>query len=276
MNYLEFQFKVEPQQPATEILIAELNEIGFESFVEEEDSLKAYIPENNFQEKLLDDLSILKSDGFKIAFEKKLIQDQNWNAKWESEYEPVIVDERCYIRAPFHPSKPEVEFEIEIEPQMSFGTAHHETTYQMIQLLMDENLEGLSVLDMGCGTAVLAILAAMKDAKTIDAIDNDEWAFNNACENVKKNHYPNIKVFRGDASLLIDQSYDIIIANINKNILLRDMHAYVKVLQKDGKILFSGFYENDLIDIQKKANLLGLKYKNHLVKNNWIAAVFAK
>ena len=276
MNYLEFQFKVEPQQPATEILIAELNEIGFESFVEEEDSLKAYIPENNFQEKLLDDLSILKSDGFKIAFEKKLIQDQNWNAKWESEYEPVIVDERCYIRAPFHPSKPEVEFEIEIEPQMSFGTAHHETTYQMIQLLMDENLEGLSVLDMGCGTAVLAILAAMKDAKTIDAIDNDEWAFNNACENVKKNHYPNIKVFRGDASLLIDQSYDIIIANINKNILLRDMHAYVKVLQKDGKILFSGFYENDLIDIQKKATSLGLRYKNHISKNNWVAAVFIK
>lgn len=274
MNYLEFFFKIEPKQPATEILIAELNEIGFESFVEVEEGLKAYIQENEYQEKPLKALSILNQSEFKITYDQKIIADQNWNAKWESEYEPVIVNDRCYIRAPFHPTRSDVEFEIEIEPQMSFGTAHHETTYQMIQLLMDEDLKGLSVLDMGCGTAVLAILAALKDARTIDAIDNDEWAYNNACENVKKNHFPNIKVLQGDVSLLQDQSYEIIIANINKNILLRDMGFYKNVLAKDGKIFFSGFYEKDLIDIQEKAEKLSLKYSHHVVKNNWVAAVF--
>lgn len=276
MPYTELVFKIEPLEPATEILIAELSDIGFESFVEEESGLKAYIRSDVFDENHLADLYCLKSSDFKISYETQQIEDQNWNAKWESEYEPVLIDNRCYIRAPFHPSKPDVEFEIEIEPQMSFGTAHHETTHQMIQLLMDEKVDGLSVLDMGCGTAVLAILAAMKKAKTIHAIDNDEWAYRNAYDNVRKNHFNQIDVQQGDASLLTDQSYHLILANINKNILLKDMDSYAAVLEVNGKIFFSGFYENDLVDIQQKAHELGLSFVHHISKNNWVAAVFQK
>lgn len=276
MAYTELDFKIQPIEPATEILVAELSDIGFESFVEEDYGLKAYIKSNEFNEKHLADLFSLNNPDFQISYEVHQIEDQNWNAKWESEYEPVIIDKRCYIRAPFHPSKPEIEFEIEIEPQMSFGTAHHETTHQMIQLLMDENVEGLSVLDMGCGTAVLAVLAAMKKAKKIHAIDNDEWAYRNAYDNVRKNQFDHILVEQGDAGLLKDQNYQLILANINKNILLNDMEVYASVLEADGKIFFSGFYENDLVDIKQKADEVGLSFVHHISKNKWVAAVFQK
>lgn len=276
MSYIEVDFTIQPIEPTTEILVAELSEIGFESFVEEDHGLKAYIQSDAFNESHLSDLFCITNSEFKISYTVNSIEDQNWNAKWESEYEPVLIDNRCYIRAPFHASKPEVEFEIEIEPQMSFGTAHHETTHQMLQLLMDEDVEGLSVLDMGCGTAVLAVLAAMKKAKSIYAIDNDEWAYRNAYDNVRKNHFDHIIVQQGDASLLKDQSFQLILANINKNILLNDMHVYVSVLESKGKIFFSGFYENDLADIKEKAHSLGLSYLKHSIKNNWIAVVFEK
>jgi len=276
MPYIEVDFTIQPIEPTTEILVAELSEIGFESFVEEDHGLKAYIQSNQFNESHLTELFSMNNTEFNISYKVNSIEDQNWNAKWESEYEPVLIDNRCYIRAPFHASNPDVEFEIEIEPQMSFGTAHHETTHQMIQLLMDEDVDGKSVLDMGCGTAVLAILAALKKAKNIYAVDNDEWAYRNAYDNVRKNSFGNIIVEQGDASLLNEQSFQLILANINKNILLNDMHAYVSVLEEEGKIFFSGFYENDLTDIKEKAESLGLSYLKHIHKNNWVAAVFVK
>ena len=241
MNYTEVNFKISPIQPATEILIAELGELGFESFVEEETGLKAYISGEGFKKEELQGLFVLQNPEFQISYQLKVIADENWNAKWESDYESVIIDNRCYIHAPFHESKPEIDFEILIEPKMSFGTAHHETTAQMIHLLLDENVERKSVLDMGCGTAVLAILAKMKNASTVQAIDNDEWAYNNAVENVKRNNFPDIIVEQGDAELLQGRSYDLILANINKNILLADMETYSKVLLSGGVLCLVDF-----------------------------------
>ncbi len=274
MNYIELYFEISPMQPASEILIAELSELGYESFVEEENVLKAYIVSHLFDEKQIEGLYVMQNQEFSISYKWKQVADENWNAKWESEYESVFIDKRCYIRAPFHARKPNVEFEILIEPKMSFGTAHHETTYQMIQLLMEEDVVGKKVLDMGCGTAVLAILAKMKGASEVHAIDNDEWAYNNALENVEKNHFSDIIVEQGDAALLKGRQYDLIIANINKNILLRDMKFYTQALAPKGRIFFSGFYTEDLDDLKKEAQKLGLVYGKHLSKNNWVAAIF--
>ncbi|RLD38038.1 MAG: 50S ribosomal protein L11 methyltransferase [Bacteroidetes bacterium] len=276
MNYIESKFTIEPQTPFQEILIAELAEIGFESFDETEEGLLAYIKEPDFDERQLKTLSLLNNDLVKISFTYKLIKDENWNAVWESNYDSVIIDERCYIRAPFHPSRPEVEFELLIEPQMSFGTAHHETTANMISLLLEENVKGKSFLDMGCGTGVLAILAHKKGATPICAIDNDEWAYRNTIDNVKKNNSNQITVYQGDATLLKGKKFDIIFANINKNILLTDMETYFKSLNDSGMLFMSGFYENDLSDIKIKAEQLGLNYTNHIVKNEWVAVKFAK
>lgn len=276
MNYIEIDFTIEPLQPASEILIAELSQLGFESFVEEDDGLKAYIQKNDFQEDSLKELEILHHQDFQIQYKVSEIEDQNWNAKWESEYDAVLIDNRCYIRAPFHSSKSDVEHEIIIEPQMSFGTAHHETTHQMIQFLLDEDVQGKKVLDMGSGTAVLAILASKKGAESVDAIDIDEWAFNNALENVRKNQCTNIKVLMGGAELLKNQSYDFVLANINKNILLADMEQYTKVMTSNARILFSGFYTHDLNDITARANHYGLELIQHSERNNWVAALFRK
>lgn len=276
MNYIEVSFKIKPLQPASEILLAELSLLPFESFIEEEDGLKAFIQISDYHSHLLDDINVLNNQEFNISYEVNEIEDQNWNAKWESEYDPVIVKDQCYIRAPFHKSKPEIEYEIVIEPQMSFGTAHHETTHQMIELLLDEDVDNKKVLDMGSGTAVLAILAAMKGAESVDAIDIDEWAYNNAKDNVAKNKLQNISVLMGGAELLQNKKYDLILANINKNILLSDIKNYAQVMKKEAKILFSGFYLKDLEDIKLEAAKYEIQYTHHIVKNNWIAAVFKK
>ena len=276
MIYTEIDFKISPLQPASEILIAELGELGFESFVEEEDGLKAYIQGEDFDTNILQELFVMQNPEFNITYQIHGIENENWNAKWESDYESVLIDNRCYIRAPFHKTNPDIEFEIEIEPKMSFGTAHHDTTSQMISLLLNENVEGKDVLDMGCGTAVLAILAKMKKADNVHAIDNDEWAYNNSVENIGRNNFPEIIVQQGDAALLKDKNFDVILANINKNILLADMETYSKSLNSKGVIMFSGFYINDLEDIKSKAEKNALVYIKHIDNNNWVAAKFSK
>lgn len=257
-------------------MIAELAELGFESFTEEEKQLLAYMPEKDFSDDLLllnDYLKELRTGG-KLAI--KLIREKNWNAVWESNYEPVIIDDRCQIRAPFHPANDKLEFDIVIHPKMSFGTAHHETTSQIISRLLDEDVQGLNVLDMGCGTGVLAILAMLKGAKSAVAIDFDEWAYNNSIENVALNKINHIDVKLGDATLLGNKTFDLILANINKNVLLEDIKVYSKVLSRGGRIIFSGFYTDDMDDIKEEADKNNLSYQSHSDKNKWVAAVFVK
>jgi len=272
-SYWEYAFHVSPAYPAIEILIAELSQLGFESFVEEKQGLKAYVQKVNWVPDNLREVQILNSTEFQISYLAKEIEDQNWNAEWEQNFEPIYVGEQCIVRAPFHP-KPQVNFDIVISPKMSFGTGHHETTYMMLQHMLQIDFSEKKVLDMGCGTGVLAILGALKNASQVEAIDVDSWSFNNTLENVQVNGQDFIRVFHGDVLLIKDKKYDIILANINKNILLTDIPAYVKSLQKGGILLLSGFYEKDLPDINKKCDSLQLKLEKKFKKNNWVAAKY--
>lgn len=271
--YIGFEFKVQPLQPATEILIAELGYAGFESFVETETGVTAYIQKKEWHDAILDDIYILGSDEFNISYTFEDIEQTNWNEEWEKNFNPIIVDDACSVRAPFH-SKPETEYDIIIEPKMSFGTGHHETTHMMIQHILKNDFKEKSVLDMGCGTGVLAILAEMKGAKPIDAIDYDNWCYLNSLENVERNNCDHITVLEGDASLLKDQKYDTIIANINRNILLNDMAAYTKCLNANGALFLSGFYVDDIPAIEEECNKQGLTYVERLEKNKWVALKF--
>ncbi|MDQ8014804.1 MAG: 50S ribosomal protein L11 methyltransferase, partial [Flavobacterium nitrogenifigens] len=207
---------------------------------------------------------------FKIEYTIEEIDQVNWNEEWEKNFEPIDVDGKCHVRAPFH-EKTDAEFDIVIEPKMSFGTGHHETTHMMIQHLLEMDVKGLKTLDMGCGTAILAILAEMKGAEPIDAIDIDNWCYLNSIENAERNNCKHISVYEGDAALLAGKKYDLIIANINRNILLNDMQSYVDALNPKGIILFSGFYEEDIPFIDASCVEKGLTYVKKLQRNNWVS-----
>jgi ribosomal protein L11 methyltransferase len=273
MNYIEYIFKVSPLQPGTEILTAELGYAGFESFVETEEGVTAYIQKDEWNPNILDDINILDSDEFKIEYTFSEIEQINWNSEWEKNFDPIEVDGKCTVRAPFHPKR-NFEYEIVIEPKMSFGTGHHETTFMMLQFLLENDFKGKTVLDMGCGTAVLAILAEMRGASNLDAIDIDEWCFENSLENIQRNDCKNISVFLGDASLLNERKYDVVIANINRNILLNDMETYRKCLDTGGELYLSGFYNEDLPIIKDACNNLGFTFVENKEKNKWVAAKF--
>lgn len=271
--YIGYQFKVTPLQPGTEILIAELGYAGFESFVETEEGVTAYIQKEEWNDAILDDIYILKSEEFEISYTFEEIEQINWNEEWEKNFNPIIVDGLCSVRAPFH-EKPDTTYDIIIEPKMSFGTGHHETTHMMIQHILKNDFKDKSVLDMGCGTGVLAILAEMRGAKSIDAIDYDNWCYLNSIENVERNNCKHITVLEGDASLLKTQKYDTIIANINRNILLNDMGAYVNCLNTNGTLFVSGFYNDDIPAIEEECNKYGLTSVEILERNNWVALKF--
>jgi len=271
--YIEYNFQVSPLQPTSDILIAELGEVGFESFVEDETGVLAYIQKEDWSIDILNAINILNNPNFEINHTYKEIEQENWNATWEQNFQPIIVDDMCMIRAPFH-EKSNATYDIVIEPKMSFGTGHHETTHMMIQHLLDLNLENSSVLDMGSGTGVLAILSALRGATTVDAIDIDNWCYLNAKENVERNNVNFINVYEGDASLLKNQKYDLIIANINRNILLEDIPKYLGCLKQDGVLLLSGFYTEDLSLITQKCLDVGLRFEKNLEKNNWVAAKY--
>lgn len=270
--YIGYEFKVEPLQPGVEILIAELGYAGFESFVETEQGVTAYIQKEEWNENILDDIQILSSEEFQISFEFNDIEQTNWNEEWEKNFNPIVVDDVCAVRAPFH-EKFNTQYDIIIEPKMSFGTGHHETTHMMIQHILKNDFKNKSVLDMGCGTGVLAILAEMKEAKPIDAVDYDNWCYLNSLENVERNNCQHITVIEGDASVLKNK-YDIIIANINRNILLQDMETYVACLNENGTLFLSGFYNDDIPIIQETCEKYLLKFEEKLERNQWVALKF--
>lgn len=273
--YLSFQFVVEPLELGTEILMAELGELPFESFEETETGVNAYIQKELYEEGMLETIAILKSSEFKISFTIVEIAPENWNETWESNFNPIEINDLCIVRAPFHESK-NVKYDIVIEPKMSFGTGHHETTHLMLEYILEQDFENKKTLDMGCGTAVLAILAAKKGANPIDAIDIDNWCYLNSIENIERNNCTNIQVLEGDVSLLPGRNYDVIIANINRNILLNDIELYQNCLQQDGMLLLSGFYKEDIDLIEKHCNSLHLKLLETKEKNNWVALRFVK
>ena len=271
--YLGFHFTVEPKEVGSEILIAELGELPFESFIDSELGIVAYIQKDLWTDGILDDLFILNSSEFTISYKIEEIDQVNWNEEWEKNFEPIDVEGNCHVRAPFHP-KTDAEFDIVIEPKMSFGTGHHETTHMMIQHLLEIDVRGLKTLDMGCGTAILAILAEMKGAKPIDAIDIDNWCYLNSIENAERNNCKHISVYKGEAALLKGKKYDLIIANINRNILLNDMQSYADCLNPNGTLLLSGFYTEDIPLIITSCTEKGLAYVKKLERNNWVSLKF--
>ena len=273
--YIAYEFSVTPKNPATEILIAELGYMGFESFVENDNGVTAYIQKHEWNSQILDDLYILGSPEFKINYAYHEVIQTNWNKEWEKNFNPIQVDGQVSIRAPFH-ENPSLKFDIVIEPKMSFGTGHHETTHMMIQHLLALDLENKKVLDMGCGTGILAIFAEMKGAQPTDAIDIDSWCYQNSLENVQRNGCRHITVLEGDSSLLIGKKYDVVIANINRNILLSDMKTYTDSLSKNGVLLLSGFYKDDITIIENEVVKHGLVFDKMIQRNSWVALKYTK
>ena len=272
--YIAYDFNVSPKEPATEMLIAQLGYVGFESFVEQDYGVTAYIQKQEWNSKILDDVFLLHSNEFNITFEHNEIVQTNWNEEWEKNFNPIQVDDLVSIRAPFH-TNPLLQFDIVIEPKMSFGTGHHETTHMMVQHLLALDLDTKKVLDMGCGTGILAIFAEMKGAKPIDAIDIDRWCYENSLENIQRNNCNHITVYEGDASLL-KEKYDVIIANINRNILLSDMKTYTDCLNENGVLLLSGFYKEDIVIIEDEVTKHGVTFETMIQRNNWVALKYVK
>ena len=272
--YLGYHFTVEPKELGCEILVAELGEKPFESFIETEFGVTAYIQKDLWSEDVLEDIFILNSPEFTISYTIEEIEQVNWNEEWEKNFDPIDVDGKCHVRAPFHP-KTEAEFDIVIEPKMSFGTGHHETTHMMIQHLLETDLLNKKTLDMGCGTAILAILAEMKGAKPIDAIDIDNWCYLNSIENAERNNCSHISVFEGDADLLKGKKYDVIIANINRNILLNDIPLYASCLNAKGLLFLSGFYNEDIPAIDASCSEFNLKLEKTIERNNWVSLKYS-
>ena len=273
--YIGYHFQINPLELGSEILIAELGEKAFESFIETETGISAYVQKDLWSENILEDIQILDNSEFNISYTFEEIEQVNWNEEWEKNFEAIEVDGKCHVRAPFH-EKTNAEYDIVIEPKMSFGTGHHETTHMMIQHILETDFTNKKTLDMGCGTAILAILVEMKGAQPIDAIDIDNWCYLNSIENAERNNCKHISVYEGDASLLSGKKYDIIIANINRNILLNDMQQYVDCLNTNGILFLSGFYTEDIPVISESCTSKGLTYVKQFERNNWVALKFVK
>lgn len=275
MDYTEVRFFNDAS--LNEAIIAWLGDNDFDMFEERPDGVNAYIEAKLFKEDHLKKVLLsIPGSGENIRYETSFIKDQNWNKKWESNFEPVCIAGSVYIRAPFHPKSEEFQHEIIIEPKMSFGTGHHATTSLMIQRILELSINKKVVLDMGCGTAILSILADKMGAKKIIAIDIEEWAFKNSLENCEINNVKNISVFKGDVSLIKEMKFDIIFANINRNILLNDLHSYSNSLNSGGDILLSGILVSDKEIINQCAVKNGLSYLAESEENNWLALHYIK
>ena len=278
MKYFEVTFTTSPcNETVNDVVSALAGEIGFESFVEWENGVQAYVQQSLFDEEALKEMvENFPLPDTEISYEIKEAEDKDWNEEWEKNFfQPIVIGDRCCIHSTFHKDTPQTEYEILINPQMAFGTGHHETTSSIICELLDADLEGKSVLDMGCGTSILAILASMRGANTVTAIDIDDWCVNNSRDNIELNNIHNIKVELGDAALLEGREpFDVIIANINRNILLADMNRYAACMHQGSELFMSGFYVQDIPAIREKAESLGMTFVHHREKNNWAAVKF--
>lgn len=273
-TYLEFDFKINPVQPWSEILMAELIEIGFDSFTEEYDGILGYIPEELFRENALKSISLMNNPNVEISYSFALMPNINWNEEWEKNFTPINVENKVLIRAEFHQENPNLH-EIIIQPKMSFGTGHHPTTHLMIQQMLDMDFMDKKVLDMGCGTSVLGIFAKQKDASEVVAIDIDEWSVENSIENAERNNVK-LRISQGTADNLGDEDFDIILANINRNILISDIPTYVSVLRDKGKLLLSGLCFFDVEDILEVCDKQGLRLINKQQREEWCSLLLEK
>ena len=277
MDYLKVSFAFgEIEEYQKDLLIADLADIGFETFEENVTGFDAFVQQSLFEENQLQEV-LLQHQALQASYVVEEVVTENWNKEWESNFSPLIINTDCYIRATFHEAQPQYQYEIVIDPKMSFGTGHHQTTTMMMQYILETDFTGASVLDMGAGTAILGILAAKRGAKAIVAIDYDEVCYESAIENAKLNDIDNLVSLHGSKEAIPQQEFDIILANINRNILLDQIETYVSVLKKDGSIFFSGFYETpDLDMIKSHCEQFGLVYQNHKKIDNWVAAKFIK
>lgn len=278
MKYTEVKVTITPcSDLAVDLLTGLLGEIGYDSFVNEDFGFSAYIPTVSYDEEALNALFAEFPLDAVLTYTSEEMPDKNWNEEWEKNYfQPVIIGTDCVVHSTFHKNVPEARYSILIDPKMAFGTGHHQTTSLIIREILKTDLTGKSVLDMGCGTAVLAILAAKRGASDVTAIDIDEWACENARENVRLNGENRIDVRLGGAELLGNETYDVIFANINRNILLNDMAVYVRCLHSGSDLYMSGFYVEDIPAIQAEAERNGLRFVSYSEDKNWVAVRFTK
>ncbi len=276
MKYTQVTFFCQPKEEyITDVLSSELAEIGFESFINNDEGLNAFIQQNLFsQEKIDNIISNFELDS-EITYKFIDVEDKNWNEEWEKNYfQPIIIDNRLIIHSSFHEVQPDnYDYRILIDPKMAFGTGHHQTTGLILQEILDMDVTDIKVLDMGCGTAVLGILAKMRDAESVVAIDIDEWAYNNALENIQLNQVENMTAKLGGAEAIGNDKFDLILANINRNILLQDMDKYKEALEEDGVLIMSGFYAEDVDVIRDKAEELGFFYLGFKQQDNWACVI---
>ncbi len=276
MIYTQISFKLNPDTTENrEILVAMLSDLPFESFDESEELVMGYIPGETVNLEEIEAITSLLP--FSVATENEIIPDKNWNEVWEKNYfKPLLIGNRCLVRAPFHTEYEPAEFELVIEPKMAFGTGNHETTTLVAEQILNMDLSGKTVLDMGCGTGILGMLASLKGAKNVTAIDIDTWSFESTVENARLNNILNLEAKLGDARLLGAETFEIIFANIHKNVIVNDLPVYESVLQSGGKLYLSGFYTHDMPDVKAKAESLGLVETGFQEKNNWVVYTFRK
>jgi len=277
MDYVELRVKLKPFQPWAEILTSQLAEQGFESFTEEKDELCAYIPSNDWSEKCLENTFLVEQqEKVEYFWNQRIIKSQNWNATWESEFQPVSVGDDLFIFAPFHEVNDKYTYKIEIQPQMSFGTGHHQTTWLLSKRLLEIDFSGKTVLDVGTGTGVLAILAKLLGASQVMTTEIDAGSCENALENFQRNDVPSIKLIQGDIDQVPMQGFDVIIANINKNVLKKHLPFYAKRIKKEGTLLLSGFFETDIDELKVSAEKCNFNYSAAFTKEGWAVLEFNK
>ena len=269
MEYTEVDIRLKQVNPFADILVARLNEIEFESYTEDENGVKAYVQTHLLDENAVKEIITEVAELCELSYTIEKIKQVNWNEQWEKNFDPVHINDKCVIRAHFHAAFPAIEQEIIITPKMSFGTGHHETTSLVMNEMFGIDFLAKSVLDMGSGTGILAILAAKLGASSLIGIDFDKWAFENAVENAELNSVENIKFIHGDADAIGDDKFDVILANINRNIILQDIDTYVGAMNLQSEILFSGFLKEDIPLILEKSEQLGLELVVSKHKNKW-------